>query len=394
MRAGKSLFSEIFGGSIKQPVSRILKHHIRGFFRKGRRCGFTKGMRRMAEKHKYLVILGITLAVYLGIRFLLPYVIPFFIAWILVAALNPLLVKIRKRLPWKKEILAGILLTVFLALGGVLFYFFCGAVMKQLARVMANFDHYYQQICAMVDDCCGMVERKAGIRDGGIRLAVDRQLEQAAAQFEEKMVPDVLNHSVQYLMKALNGAGFLFLVFIGVLLLIKDYEEIIGKLERYPFFVRVRRISRRISHTGGTYLRSQFLIMGIISAMCVAGLYLLGNSYALLLGIVIGILDALPFLGTGTVLLPWAVVLLIQKKYALALGYAGLFLITNTVRELLEPKLIGRRIGIYPFVMAFSVYAGLCLFGPTGVFTGPAGLVLIQETCREILGESAGERHS
>lgn len=348
----------------------------------------------MAEKNKFLVILGVTLAVYLGIRYLLPYVIPFLIAWILVAALNPLLVKIRKKLPWKKEILAGILLTVFLVLGGILLYFFFGAVMKQLARVVANFDHYYQQICAMVDDCCGMVERKAGIQDGGIRLAVDRQLEQAAVQFEEKMVPDVLNHSVQYLMKALDGAGFLFLVLIGVLLLIKDYEEILEKLGQYSLFGRIRRIGRRISHTGGTYLRSQFLIMGIISVMCVLGLYLLGNSYALLLGIVIGILDALPFLGTGTVLLPWAVVLLLQKKYALALGYAGLFLVTNTVRELLEPKLIGERIGIYPFVMALSVYTGLCLFGPSGVFTGPAGLVLIMEICREILGEAAGDQHS
>lgn len=340
----------------------------------------------MTEKKKILTIMGVTLAVYAGIKYLLPYVIPFFIAWILVCLLHPLLTKIRRKLPWKKEILAGLLLTALFLLTGTVLYFFCGAVMKQVARVVANFDQYYNEICNMVDDCCTIVERKAGIREGGIRIAVDQQLELAAVQIQGKMVPDVLNHSFQYMKKALNGAGFLFLVFIAVILLIKDYEEILQKLEEYKLFGRIRRIGGRIFHTGGTYLRSQLLIMGIISAMCVIGLYFLGNSYALLLGIIIGILDALPFLGTGTVLIPWAVVLLIQRKYALALGYAGLFLVTNTVRELLEPRLIGSRIGIYPFVMALSVYTGLCLFGPTGVFTGPAGLVLIKEIYREIMG--------
>ena len=110
-----------------------------------------------------------------------------------------------------------------------------------------------------------------------------------------------------------------------------------------------------------------------------------------MLGIVIGILDALPFLGTGTILLPWAVVLLIRGEYWLALGYGVLFLVTNTARDLLEPRLIGKRIGIYPFVMALSVYVGLCLFGPTGVFTGPVGLVLIMEICREIMGGREAE---
>ena len=339
----------------------------------------------MAEKKRLLIILGVTLAVYLGIRFLLPHVIPFFIAWILVSLLDPLLKKIRRRLPWKKEVLAAILLTVLFLLAGVIFYFFCSALMEQLGRVIANFDRYYNDVCVFLDDCCSMVEQKAGLKDGRIRSAMDQGLEQAAVHLQGKMVPDVLDHSFQYLMELLSGLGFFFLIFIAVILLVKDYDEILEKLENYKLFRKIRRVIRRISHTGGTYLKSQLLIMGIITVMCVGGLYLLGNSYALLLGILIGILDALPFLGTGTILLPWALVLLVRRSYGQALGYAGLFFVTNTVRELLEPRLIGTRIGIYPFVMALSVYVGLCLFGPTGVFTGPAGLVLIMEICKEIM---------
>lgn len=344
----------------------------------------------MSEKKKLMTILGVTLAVYLGIRFLLPFVIPFLIAWILVKLLNPLVALIRRRIPMKKELLAGIILTGIFLLAGAALYFLAGALMDQISRFVTRFDYYYDCVCAFVDDCCGMLENRMGLPDGKIGTVVSLEMEQAVSGIERTITPDLLNRSFQYLMKLVNWAGLVFIIFIGAILLMRDYEEIKSKLEKYRLYQAVRRIGRRIWSTGGSYLKSQLIIIGIITVMCVAGLYLLGNSYALVLGIVIGILDALPFLGTGTILLPWAVVLMIRGEYWLALGYAALFLVTNTARELLEPRLIGKRIGIYPFVLALSVYVGLCLFGPFGVFTGPAGLVLIMEICREIMGE--GER--
>ncbi len=345
----------------------------------------------MSERKRVIIILGVTLAVYLGIRFLLPYVIPFLIAWVLVKLLNPVVSAVRRRIPLKKELLAGMILTVLFLLAGVALYYLAGALMDQISRLVTRFDYYYGCVCSFVDDCCGMLEHRLGLQDGRISSVVERQMEQAVTRIEGKMAPDLLNHSFQYLMKLVNGAGFVFIIFIAAILLMRDYEGIKEKLEKYRLYQGVRRISGRICATGGSYLKSQLTIMGIITVMCVAGLYLLGNSYALVLGIVIGILDALPFLGTGTILLPWAVVLLIRGEYWLALGYGVLFLVTNTARELLEPRLIGKRIGIYPFVMALSVYVGLCLFGPTGVFTGPVGLVLIMEICREIMGGREAE---
>lgn len=338
----------------------------------------------MSERKKFFIIAGVTAAVYLMIRYLLPYVLPFFIALILVRMLNPVLKRIRRRLPWKKEILTGILISLFFALAGALLYFLCEAVTHQVCRIAADFDHYYNGVNGFLDDCCNSMERKIGLKTGRIRSVVDREFRTAVVLVEGKMIPEFLNHSFQYLMKMMKAAGFFFLIFIAVILLMRDYERITEQLKQYEFFRRGAKVLRRICHTGGAYLRAQLLLIGIITVMCVAGLYLLGNGFALVLGIIIGLLDALPFLGTGTVLLPWAVVLLFRKQYALALGYAGLFFITNTTRELLEPRLVGKHIGVYPIAIALAVYMGACLFGPTGVFTGPAGLILIMEICREI----------
>lgn len=339
----------------------------------------------MSEKKRVAVILGVTLAVWIGIRFLLPYVLPFLIAWILVKLLNPLVSAICRRIRIKRELAGTVILTSFFLLAGAAVWFLAGALLDQASRFAAGFEGYCREAGQFVDDCCLMLERRLGLEEGQISQAADRQISLAAEQIERKLAPDLLNHSVQYLTKLAQWAGFLFIIFIGTILLMRDYEGIREKLEAYRLYGSVKRILSRICSTGGSYLKSQLLIIGIIMVMCVAGLYVLGNPYALALGIATGLLDALPFLGTGTVLLPWALVLVIRKQYWLALGYAVLFLVTNTARELLEPRLIGKRIGIYPFVMALSVYVGLCLFGPTGVFTGPTGLVLIMEICGEIL---------
>lgn len=337
----------------------------------------------MTEKKKLLIIVGVALAVYFSIKYLLPYVIPFLIAWILVKTLNPLLKKIRSRLPWKKEILVSILVFLVFFLTGVLFYYLYKAIVEQIYGIISNFDHYYDQVGLFLDDCCILLEEKTGVNAVRMRSMVNRGLESVQVQINGKLIPGILNHSLQYIMGLVKLVGFVFIVYVAMILLMKDYERIKENLEQYELYHSVKNVTDRIFRIGGTYLRSQFLIMAIVTIICIVGLYFFKNPYALLLGLVTGILDALPFLGTGMILLPIAVIFLLQKEFWAAAGYGILFLVTSGVRELLEPKLVGERIGIYPFVFALAVYAGLCLFGPTGIFTGPIGIILTMEISRE-----------
>ena len=79
-----------------------------------------------------------------------------------------------------------------------------------------------------------------------------------------------------------------------------------------------------------------------------------------------------------------AVFFLFQKNFRLAACYAALFLVTYIVREFLEPRLFGARLGIYPFVMVVAVYAGLYLYGTAGVLLGPVTLLTVMEINREV----------
>lgn len=351
---------------------------------KFRQIWISKGVIRMTEGKKILTVSGVTLAVYFAMRYLLPYVIPFFIAYFLVHLLNPLTEKIRKRLHWKKEIIVSILLFFLLGLCTLFLYYIYCMLMGQIRKIALNFDYYYSCFCDIVDECCYVAQRKLGVDVKEVRQFVYSSLDHATDQLRVYMVPGVVNYSVRYLKKAADIGIFLLMLFVSVVLLMKDYDEMYEKLQQYRIYGHIHRITQRMWKQGGMYLKAQMIIILIITVIVAAGLWMLGNPYFLLLGIVIGLTDALPFIGTGTALIPMAVYELFRRDYKLALGYLFLFLLTYIMREFLEPRLIGSKLGVYPFVMVVVVYAGLYLYGTAGVLLGPVSLLLVIEITREI----------
>ena len=340
----------------------------------------------MAEGKKAVTVLGITLAVYFTMKYLLPYVIPFLIAYVLVHLLNPITEAIRKKLPWKKEIIVSILLILFLSLFSVLFYYLYCLLMNQIKRIAMNFDYYYSCCCGWIDSCCLMVEKSFGIEVDEVRNFVYSSLDHATEQIRVYIIPGVFNYSVRYLKKMMDAGLFLLMLFVAVILLMKDYDEMREKLQKFSWYNHFHNITGRMWKQGGMYMKAQMMIIFVVILLCTAGLWALGNPYFLVLGIVIGLMDALPFIGTGTVLIPMAVFLLFRRKLQLAVGYLGLFLLTYIVREFLEPRLIGAKLGVYPFVMVVVVYAGLYLYGPAGVLLGPVTLLFVMEILREMSG--------
>ncbi len=338
----------------------------------------------MTEGKKLMITVGITAAVYFVFRYLLPYVIPFLIAYVLVHLLNPVVEFIRRRLPWKKEVIVSILLTILLSLCTLVFYFLYCQLMGQIRNIAMNFDYYYSCFCGVIDDCCLMAEKSFGVHVNEVRDFVYSSLDHATEQIRIYIIPGVLNYSVRYLKKLADAGIFLLMLFVAVILLMKDYDEMQEKLEQYAWYGHFHNVTERMWQQGGEYIKAQMIIIGVVIGLCTAGLWALGNPYFLVLGIVIGLMDALPFVGTGTVLIPLAVWFLFRRSFRLALEYLGLFLLTYVVREFLEPRLIGSRLGVYPFVMIVVVYAGLYLFGTAGVLLGPVSLLTVIEILREL----------
>lgn len=128
---------------------------------------------------------------------------------------------------------------------------------------------------------------------------------------------------------------------------------------------------RAVSRVGGMYLRSYLTLMGITFAEMLIGLSLLRVGYALLLAVLIALVDFLPVLGVGTVLIPWSLVSFVTGDPARGVGLLVLWGVSLAVRQFVEPRLIGRGLGLHPCLTLVAMYAGLRLFGIAGMLLCP-----------------------
>ena len=109
-----------------------------------------------------------------------------------------------------------------------------------------------------------------------------------------------------------------------------------------------------LKHVVGGYFKAQFKIMAVVYIILVIGLFIL----KVLVGFLIAFLDMLPFFGTGTVLGPWAIIKILSGDYAMAVGLIILYLVTQLVRQVIQPKILGDTIGMNPLATLFFMFIG------------------------------------
>ena len=115
----------------------------------------------------------------------------------------------------------------------------------------------------------------------------------------------------------------------------------------------------------------------------IIGLYLfkfigMNVKYPLLMAIVIGFVDALPILGSGTIMVPWAVISALNGDIKLGIAIVVLWIIMSIVRQFLEPKIVSGKIGIHPIFTLIAMYTGFKLIGIMGMLVGPIVLIILK----------------
>ena len=120
------------------------------------------------------------------------------------------------------------------------------------------------------------------------------------------------------------------------------------------------------------------LIMTITFGELLLGLLFLRVDYAVLIALVVAVLDILPIIGTGTILIPWGIIEIIKANYALGAGILVLCAVISVVREVIEPRIVGSRLGLSPLLSLVLMYAGLKLFGVLGMFVVPLTMIYLK----------------
>jgi len=118
--------------------------------------------------------------------------------------------------------------------------------------------------------------------------------------------------------------------------------------------------------------------MFIIAAVLAAGFLVLGGKYALLLAVIIALLDFLPILGTGTILIPWALVRLVAGEYPFGVGLVVIYVLTLVLRQVIQPKIVGDTMGLDPLMTLLFLYLGFKISGIAGMILAvPIGMLFL-----------------
>jgi sporulation integral membrane protein YtvI len=334
------------------------------------------------QKLLYVIIVAIV-GVYIGFEYILPlftpFVLAYFIAWILLPVVRFLNNKLKM-----PRLIAGILSLSLL--GTAVVWALCNIInmlIGQLIVLLKNMPIYLSILTHHVDTFCNGCDRLFGIKLGTVRGFFNSNADGMLNIIKTKIMPMITSRSLSIAIGMVGLVAILLIILVSILLFIKDEDEYGQSLKRSVFYPDIHVVTSKLSETGVAYLRTQAIMIIFISIICSAGLLLIHNKYALLIGIGIGIFDAFPILGSGLILVPWAIISFINKDIYSAAILLTLYLGCQLTRQFLEPRLLGNRIGIKPVYTLMSMYVGVKVFGFTGFFLGPIGLVIITTIVKE-----------
>ena len=336
------------------------------------------------QNNKIIKICLIFAGVWFFFRYLFTLTAPFLFAFFLITLCYPLLERIQKKIPIRKKFLAvGIILPLILLMMEILWaIIILGG--RQLEGLPAFWTQASEQIQSFFHQCCGKLDGKFGWKGQQIENYIIERMTVFMEDMQEQVMPRVLASSYQCFKGLFTAIGFLAITCIAAILLEKEYANIMAALRKSEELRLVRSVVEGVISYIITFLKAQGVIMLIISVLCSVTLGVVGVSGGILFGILAGVLDVLPFIGTGVVLVPLAIWQMLNGEYVRMTVCLGLYVVCIVTRELLEPKLIGKRMGIAPVFMLFAIYAGVKLFGVSGIVKGPLALIVIVEILKAI----------
>ena len=326
-------------------------------------------------------LLGLCLVIFLGPR-LLHFFMPFVVGWILALLANPLVRFLERRVKLVRRHGSMLIIIAALAIVIGLFYGAGLLVYREMGSFLADAPEIYQSVIAEIENALQNGRKLAEYFPQNLQpplLAFSDNLDGLFGKLVSRAAEPTVQIAGHVAKSIPNLLVNMVIIILSSYLFLADRESIMRWLkEHLPAFVfrYIEYMKRDAKGLIGGYFLAQFRIMCVVALILAAGFLVLGVRYGVLLAFLTAILDFLPIFGTGTVLFPWAVVKLFAGEYAT--GLILLYILTQVVRQIIQPKIVGESMGLPPLMTLFLLYLGFKLRGLTGMILAvPVGLVFI-----------------
>ena len=328
-------------------------------------------------------LLGLCLVIFLGPR-LLRFFMPFVVGWILALLANPLVRFLERRVKLVRRHGSMLIIIAALAIVIGLFYGAGLLVYREMGSFLADAPEIYQSVIAEIENALQNGRKLAEYFPQNLQpplLAFSDNLDGLFGKLVSRAAEPTVQIAGHVAKSIPNLLVNMVIIILSSYLFLADRESIMRWLKGHlPAFIfrYIEYMKRDAKGVIGGYFLAQFRIMCVVALILAAGFLVLGVRYGVLLAFLTAILDFLPIFGTGTVLFPWAVVKLFAGEYAYATGLILLYILTQVVRQIIQPKIVGESMGLPPLMTLFLLYLGFKLRGLTGMILAvPVGLVFI-----------------
>lgn len=343
------------------------------------------------EKGKYIKIaanIAVWLVSFLLLFFVLPkflsFFAPFVVGFILSLMGLPLVYFLEKHIKIRRKHSTMIIIVSVIALL-VLAVYGCGLALSVGLRSFMNYLPTLYESASVELGRAGvqlqaLLQRIPLFKNLDLQELAAKVGEAAGEYFTSPDLPvvatigDIVSHIPDTLVGAVMGL-------LSTYYFIADHDKLKWLLKQHTsvsFQNRCRQIYDHILKTVGGYFKAQLKIMVVIYGLVFIGLLFLRVKYAWLIGFGIAFLDMLPVFGTGTVLVPWAVVKIFSGNYSTAVGMLILYVVTLLVHQLIQPKMVGDTVGMNTFATILFMYVGYKLSGVIGMIIAiPVGMLLV-----------------
>ncbi len=323
--------------------------------------------------------------VYFAIKYVFIWVLPFIIGFLVALMLKPLIRFLtgKCRIPHKLAVI--ILAVLFYAVVGFLLILIGIRTVNILIDGFSRLpDIYTQYIAPLFNNLFENIEELTAKLDPSmvniIQNATDSFIE-SAGTIVSRISSQVINSLTSTVISLPGVMLSLLLSIISSIFFAMDLSKI-NKFFMNLMTEKMRGNAARLrsiaADIGLKYVKAYAVLITVTFLELSAGFLIIGIDNAITIGAIIALIDLLPVLGTGGVLIPWVIIELFKGNIALAIKLAVLYAVITIVRNILEPKIVGDQMGVHPLAMLISMYVGLQIFGFIGIFVLPVILVVVK----------------
>lgn len=318
--------------------------------------------------------------------------IPFLIAYLISVCIDPLIKILNKRTNFSRKTSSIIVLAIIFSTIIALIVWGCINLIKETTTLLEGLNVYLDKSIKFINN----IILKFKFEQFELSKSVISIFQNTTTDYLSTLtsyLKDILTKILNYITSIPNLLINIVITILATYFISSDKFYILDRMEHH---LSKKMMGKIITHTRdimsslGGYLKAELMLSTITFIVVLTGLnifYLMGMNieYPILVAILIGFVDALPILGAGSIMIPWSIILFLNDKISLAISIIGLYCFTIVVKQLLEPKLVSKNIGIHPIFTLISMYTGFKIIGVIGLFIGPIILIILKNIFAEIL---------